>query len=174
MTNTFAVGNTVYYRSDATSGSFTVTASSTDSHSGIGSYTFGSAGGGWVSTPGVSGVNTYSWAAGSPVTTNPTVSATNGAGLVSTGNPTITLTPDITAPSGGSVDATGLVGTGGRYSTSTDPDGRVRQGDRHRRVGCGRDRGEVVAFPGNPHRGGVQCLRFLRPGRRDRSDLDGQ
>jgi hypothetical protein len=106
LTNTYASGNTVYYRSTATSGSFTATASSTDSQSGIASYSFGSAGAGWTSTPGATGVNTYSWASSSPTTTSPTVSATNNAGTTSTGNPTITLTSDAAAPTGASVSYT--------------------------------------------------------------------
>ncbi|MDQ1653832.1 MAG: hypothetical protein QOI35_3032, partial [Cryptosporangiaceae bacterium] len=103
MTNTYASGNTVYYRSTASSGSFTATGSASDAQSGIASYAFGSAGAGWTSTPGSLGVNTYSWASGSPATTSPSVSTTNSAGLTSTSNPTITLTADSVVPSGGSV-----------------------------------------------------------------------
>ncbi|MDQ1656389.1 MAG: hypothetical protein QOD41_1472, partial [Cryptosporangiaceae bacterium] len=106
LTNTYASGNTVYYKSNATTGSFTATATATDTVSGIASYAFGSAGAGWTSTPGSLGVNTYSWASGSPTTTSPTVSTTNGAGLTSTGNPTITLTADTTAPTSASVSYT--------------------------------------------------------------------
>ncbi len=112
MTNTYAVGNTVYYRSTAASGSFTVTATSTETTSGIASYAFPSLGTGWVSTPGSLGVNTYSWSSAGPAAPGAkAITATSNAGATS---PTTTFTPtaDNTAPTGSSVSyANGYVTT---------------------------------------------------------------
>ena len=93
---------TVYYRSAATSGSFTATATATDAASGIASYAFPALGTNWTSTPGALGVNTYSWtgAPAAPGTKN--VTATNNASLVSANAP-FTLTADDTAPTAGTV-----------------------------------------------------------------------
>jgi hypothetical protein len=95
-------GSTAYYRSAATSGSFTVTASATDAASGIAGYAFPALGAGWTSTPGAAGVTTYSWSGvpAAPGTKN--VTATNNAGLASANAP-FTLTADSTAPSAGTV-----------------------------------------------------------------------
>ncbi len=104
FTNTYwsGTGSTVFYRSAASSGSFTTTASSTDVTSGIASYGFPALGTNWTSTPGASGVNTYSWtgAPAAPGTQN--VTATNGAGLPSAGSP-FTLAVDNTPPAVGTV-----------------------------------------------------------------------
>jgi type II secretory pathway pseudopilin PulG len=99
MTNVSVNGTTVYYRSGATSGSFTVTASSTDAVSGIASYGFPTLGSGWTATAGSLGVETYSWSTASPTTgAGPfTVTATNGAGLAS-GGTSFSLVADHTAP----------------------------------------------------------------------------
>ncbi len=95
-------GSPVYYRSAASAGSFTTTASSTDSTSGIASYTFPALGANWTSSPGALGVNTYSWT-GSPAAPGaPSITATNGAGLTSAGSP-LTLIVDNSAPTGVSV-----------------------------------------------------------------------
>jgi hypothetical protein len=103
FTNTYwsGTGTTVYYRSNAASGAFTVTAASTDADSGIANYTFSALGGNWTSTPGALGVNTYSWsggAAAAPGTRN--VTATNNASRTSTAR-AFTMTVDNTAPSAG-------------------------------------------------------------------------
>jgi len=102
FTNTYWNGSTLYYRSGATSGSFTVTATSTDGASGVSSYTFPSLGTNWTGTPGALGVETYSWsgAPAAPGTVN--VTATNFAGGTSAGA-AFSPTADSTAPSGGSV-----------------------------------------------------------------------
>ncbi|HLL65166.1 MAG TPA: LamG domain-containing protein, partial [Micromonosporaceae bacterium] len=84
-------------------GSFTVTATSTDTQSGIASYQYPNFGTGW-SVPSTTNTNTYTW------TVNPTVpapaarnvTATDNAGRVS-GPASFTTVPDSTAPSGGAV-----------------------------------------------------------------------
>ncbi|MDJ0376193.1 LamG-like jellyroll fold domain-containing protein [Cryobacterium sp. PH31-L1] len=93
---------TVYYRSGQTSGSFTATASATDTVSGVKAYNFTAPGTNWTSSGGgTTGVNTYVWS-GTPSGGGASVTATNNAGLTS-GSATFTLTPDNTAPSGGTV-----------------------------------------------------------------------
>ena len=104
FTNTWwpGSGSTVYYRSSATPGSFTATASATDSASGIASYSFPGLGTNWTSTPGALGVNTYSWSGAPAAPGTKNVTATNNAALVSANAP-FTLTDDTTAPAAGTV-----------------------------------------------------------------------
>jgi hypothetical protein len=113
-------GTSVYYNPTANNGAFTLTAQSTDAAGGVASYSLPTFPSGWSSTPGAAGVATYSYTAANP--TAPTgaqnVTATSNTGSQSAAS-TFTATPDATGPAGGSVDATGLTGTGGRYSTST-------------------------------------------------------
>ncbi|MGZ4792339.1 MAG: tandem-95 repeat protein, partial [Ilumatobacteraceae bacterium] len=96
-------GTTVFYNSSTgISGSFTATATATDTTSGILSYAWPALGTGWTSTPGALGVNTYSW---TPVPTAPatkTVTATNNASSTSLTSP-FTLTGDAVIPTGGAV-----------------------------------------------------------------------
>jgi hypothetical protein len=54
-------GTTIYYRSAATTGSFTTTATGTEALAGIASYQFPALGTNWTSNPGALGVNAYSW-----------------------------------------------------------------------------------------------------------------
>jgi hypothetical protein len=78
---TSAVGNTVFFL-PTSSGSFDVTASSSDGDSGIGSYAFPSAasfGSGW-SVSGSGNTRTYSYTPGSATPGSQSVTATNGAG----------------------------------------------------------------------------------------------
>ena len=125
FTNTYwsGTGTTVYYRSNAASGAFTVTAASTDADSGIASFAFPALGTNWTSTPGALGVNTYSWtgAPAAPGTRN--VTATNNASRTST-TTSFTMTADITAPSAGSVTyVNGSTGGGTvsvTFTTGTD------------------------------------------------------
>jgi hypothetical protein len=111
LTNAYASGATVYYRPGAATGTFTVTAASSDPLSGIGAYTFPSLGAGWTIT-GSDSSRTYTWSSANPATSSSPfgVTATNGAGLTSSGsnasNP-FTLTADSTAPTGGSIKANG-------------------------------------------------------------------
>ena len=118
--------STVYYN-PAQSGSFNVESSAAPPASGIAHMTFpaiaGFSGGGPVASP-VSGSTyraTYSWSANaaSPSPGAQPISATSNAGPTATNPTAFTLIKDDTGPSGGSVDATGLGGTGGRYAIST-------------------------------------------------------
>ncbi len=94
----------VYYRAAAPTGSFTVTASSTDFDSGIASYTFPAAfGTNWTATPGALGVMTYSWSGAPAAVTAKTISATNNATKASGASAAFTPTNDVTAPGAGSV-----------------------------------------------------------------------
>jgi hypothetical protein len=102
FTNTYWNGPTLYYRSGAGSGSFTVTASSADGASGVSSYSFPSLGTNWTGTPGALGVETYSWSGAPAVPGTVSVTATNFAGRTSAAA-SFTPTADSTAPSGGSV-----------------------------------------------------------------------
>jgi hypothetical protein len=122
-----AGGATVYYRG-AAAGSLTVRNALADALSGpASSATSALSGstGGWshspssVATPAggpyVSG--TFSWGAGT--SSAPSEIVTGGDVADNLASTTLNLTDDSTGPSSGSVDVTGLVGTGGRFSTST-------------------------------------------------------
>jgi hypothetical protein len=118
-------GSTIFYN-PAQSGSFNVDSSANSSVSGVAQMTFpaiaGFIGGGAVTSPfnGTNFRSTYSWSANgaSPSPGAQPISATDNAGQTSTNGAAFTVTKDAVSPSGGSVDATGLGGTGGRYSTS--------------------------------------------------------
>ena len=101
-TNTWWNGSSLFYRSNAATGSFTATATAADPASGILSYGFTSPGTNWTSSGGAtSGVNTYSWS-GTPGGSGASVTATNNAGGQS-GSTAFTLVPDNAAPTGASV-----------------------------------------------------------------------
>ncbi|HZJ06447.1 MAG TPA: LamG domain-containing protein, partial [Nocardioidaceae bacterium] len=103
FTNTYwSSGAVVYYRSAASSGSFTTTSTATDTKSGIASHTFASLGTNWASTPGALGVNTYSWSGAPAVPGAKSITATNNATIAS-GDTSFTPTADDTAPTAGSV-----------------------------------------------------------------------
>ena len=120
-------GTTVYYRGVAT-GSFTITNTVTDAGSGPASSSTAALGGtstgfshtaSTVTTPsgGPYVSNAFSWTAGTTSAPTETVTGADVAGnTAATG---LTFSNDSTGPAGGSVDATGLTGTGSRYSTST-------------------------------------------------------
>ena len=95
-------GSTVYYNSVAAAGSFVVTGSSTDTQSGIASYSYPAAGTNWTSTPGALGVNTYSWSGAPAAPGTLDVTSTSNAGAASAGSP-LTFVADATAPSAGTV-----------------------------------------------------------------------
>ena len=110
-------GTTAFYR-PAGSGSFDVTASSTDGQSGIASYTFPTLTGFTLS--GTGGARTYTLATPTEPDGAKTVTTTNNAGR--TNNSTFTLTADTTAPAGGALTVNGGVASGGG-SQSYDNDG---------------------------------------------------
>jgi hypothetical protein len=119
-------GSTVFYN-PAQEGSFNVVSSASSPYSGVAQVQFpaiaGFSGGGPVTSPtsGTSFRSTYSWSANgaSPSPGAQSISATNNAGQTATNASAFTAVKDASGPSGGSVDALGLLGTGGRYSTST-------------------------------------------------------
>jgi hypothetical protein len=119
-------GSTIFYN-PSQSGSFTVDSSATSTPTGIAQMSFpalaGFGGGGGVVSPlnGDTYRATYSWAANgaAPSPGTQPISATNNAGQTGTNPSAFTVTKDISGPAGGSVEVTGLGGTGGRYSTST-------------------------------------------------------
>jgi hypothetical protein len=120
--NTFINGSTVYTNPQVLrSGGFSVAATTGDADSGVQKVSFPSlagftSGGGDDTSSPYS--TTYAWSgAGAVASGSQTVTAFNNSSLQASGS--FTVTPDTTAPTGGSVDATGLVGTGSRYSTST-------------------------------------------------------
>lgn len=119
---------TVFYRGLA-AGSFTLTNALTDSGpSGPASSATAALSGtstGWTHSPSLVSTpaggpyvsNLFSWSAST--TSSPGETVTGRDAGDNTAATALTFTNDSTAPSGGPVDATGLVGTGGRYSTST-------------------------------------------------------
>ena len=122
-----ADGSSIYYRGAAV-GSFTIGNSVADALSGpASSSTSALAGGasGWthtsslVATPagGPYVSNLFSWSAGT--TSGPSETITGRDLADNFASSTLNFVNDSTAPSGGSVDASGLAGTGSRYSTST-------------------------------------------------------
>jgi hypothetical protein len=103
LTATYASGSILYYRPTSTTGSVTVTVTATDPTSGIASYAFPTFGTNWTST-GTGAAKTYSWNATPAGSGTETVTVTNNAGSSSTAS--FTLTPDTTAPTGGSISYT--------------------------------------------------------------------
>ena len=125
--NAVKTGSTVWYRG-ASAGSLTLTNAVSDAGSGAQSSATGALGGtttGWthtastVTTPagGPFVSNTFSWAAST--TSSPTVTVTGADVAGNTTATGLTFSNDSAAPTGGSVDATGLTGTGTRYRTAT-------------------------------------------------------
>ncbi len=122
-----ASGSSVYYRG-AAAGSFTIQNAVADALSGPASSSTSALEGGasgWthtsslVATPagGPYVSNLFSWNAGTTSGPSETITGRDLADNFATS--TLNFVNDSTGPSGGSVDASGLAGTGGRYSTST-------------------------------------------------------
>ena len=115
LTNAVASGQTVYFQ-PGVGGGFTVTGSSNDAQSGIGSYAFPALGSGWSDAPaGASDDYSFSSSAADPVEPNH-VTAQNNAGLDS--SPTsFTVTADGTAPAS-SIACDGAACAGGWYTST--------------------------------------------------------
>ena len=112
-------GTTLYYNpSGSNSASFTVDAAASDAESGVAQVDFPTVFGG-DSTSQVSGpfTNGYSWTNGASASGAKTVTVTNGSGLQSTAG--FTVTPDTTAPSGGTFDYADGYSTTGNVAITT-------------------------------------------------------
>ena len=99
----FVSGSTLFYNPQGSnSGSFTVTAATSDGESVVSSVGFPAVFGADSSSDSTSPYSaSYSWTASASASGQKTVTATNNAGLPS--SDTFTVTPDTSAPSGGSV-----------------------------------------------------------------------
>lgn len=118
-------GSTVFYN-PAQLGSFDVRTSASAPSSGVARVDFpalaGFSGGGAVASPSGATVyrTTYSWSANgaSPSPGAQPISATDNAGRTATNATAFSVVKDDLGASGGAVDATGLLGSGGRYARS--------------------------------------------------------
>ena len=117
----FVSGSTLFYNPQGSnSGSFTVTAATNDGESDVSSVGFPVVFGADSSSDSTSPYSaSYSWTASASASGLKTVTATNNAGLPS--SDTFTVTPDTSAPSGGSVSYTN--GYAGGSVTVTTADG---------------------------------------------------
>jgi hypothetical protein len=116
-------GTRLFFRPDAANGGFDITASATDSDTGVASYSFpagGSIGTNW-SASGSGASRTYSYTGTATTNGSQNVTATNTAGGTS-GNSTFDVTADSNAPTGGALTVNAIAATGGG-STSYDTDG---------------------------------------------------
>ncbi|HEY8501243.1 MAG TPA: hypothetical protein VIL21_01025, partial [Solirubrobacterales bacterium] len=116
-------GTRVYFKPDAANGAFDISASSSDSDTGIASYTFpagSSLGTNW-SGSGSGATRTYSYTATATTNGSQNVTATNNAGRTSSSS-NFDLTADSTAPTGGALTVNGSAGSSGG-TTSYDTDG---------------------------------------------------
>jgi hypothetical protein len=94
---TYFDGTTLFYRSGTVGTSFTLTATTTDTASGIATYVFPAMGTGWsTATPTSVNVRTYSRTAAAIATGTQTLTVTNNAGQ--TASTSFALVPDSTAP----------------------------------------------------------------------------
>lgn len=113
-------GTTVFYKPTAPSGSFKVTAESSDTTAGIGGFAFPTLATGWSGAPAGANAETYSWSAANPSAPGTkTITVTNRAGAsAGTG---FTLTADATGPSGGAISyANGSISTTSTAVTLTN------------------------------------------------------
>jgi hypothetical protein len=101
LTNTWPTGSILYYNPTKATGSFTVTATSTDTVSGITGYVFPIFGTNWTSTAPTVSSRTYSWALTPTGSGAQVVTVTNNASTTSSGS--FTVTPDQTAPTGATI-----------------------------------------------------------------------
>jgi hypothetical protein len=112
--NTFISGTTVYINAQAAKeGSFKAIGSATDAQTGVSTITLPtpsgfSSGGGTLSSP---FETTYKWSGAVGASGAQSVTATDGFGLSETNSSAFAVTPDTTAPSGGSVSAPARVHT---------------------------------------------------------------
>ena len=122
-------GTRVYFKPDAATGTFDLTASSSDADTGIASYSFpaGSALGTNWSGSGSGATRTYSYTATATTNGSQNVSATNNAGRSTSSS--FVPTADSTAPTGGALTVNGTVASGGG-SSSYDSDGNFTIGTR--------------------------------------------
>jgi hypothetical protein len=114
---TSAAGNTVFFLPTST-GSFDMTASSSDGDSGIGGYTFPSAasfGSGW-SVSGGGSTRTYSYTPGSATPGSQSVTATNGAGRTNSASFNVEVSD--TAPPTTSIQCNAAACQGSYYTSS--------------------------------------------------------
>jgi hypothetical protein len=101
FSNASTAGTTVWYRPGG-SGSFRLTAFSTDGGSGVSAYNWPTLGTGWTRSTISATTSQYSWTASPTEPGAHQVSATNGAGLVSTATG-FTAAADGTAPAGSTI-----------------------------------------------------------------------
>ncbi len=110
-------GTTVYFNPAAATGSFDLTANSTDPDTGITGYTFPTApaqmGTNWT-VAGAGATRTYTYTTGAATPGSQTVTATNNAGNTNTTN--WTTQADSTAPTGGALTVNGQTATSGGTS----------------------------------------------------------
>ena len=110
---TYFDGSTLYYRSGVVGTGFTLTATTSDTTSGIANYSFPTLGAGWTTVVATTNSRTYTRTTGAVASGIQTLTVTNNAGTST--SVTFVLTPDSTAP----------VATTPVYTTGTQNGGSV-------------------------------------------------